>query len=211
MTTILLIRHGQSASNNGGTLTGQLDSPLTEIGYKQGEAVSNYIFNNYKVGAIYSSDLTRAVKTVKPLEKLTGIPIIKDKNLREMQCGDWQGELLSVLSTDELYLKWRDYDLSIKIPNGESFLDVKDRAVKSLTKIAKTNDNKTVVVATHGGVVRMLMAEMLEIPIDKWKEKLGYVNNASTTVIEFENNKFKIINTIDSYLSGIETIVPKGL
>ncbi len=211
MTTILLIRHGQSASNNGGTLTGQLDSPLTEIGYMQGKAVSNYIFNNYKVGAIYSSDLTRAINTVKPLEELTGLSIIKDKNLREMQCGDWQGKLLSELSKDELYLKWRDYDLSIKMPNGESFLEVKDRAIKSLTKIATSNEYKTVVVVTHGGVVRMLMAEILEIPIDSWKEKLGYVNNASTTVIEFENNKFKIKNTIDSYLSGIETIVPKGL
>ncbi len=211
MTTVLLVRHGQSDSNGSGTLTGQIDSPLTEIGYKQAEAVSNFIFDNYSVDAIYSSDLSRAVDTIKPLSELTGLKIFQDKRLREMDCGDWQGEYFKVLVGNELYLKWRDYDLSIKIPNGESFLDVKKRAYTALKEIADNNQNKTVVVTTHGGVVRMLTAQILNVPIEEWKEKLNYVANASTTVIEYENGKFNIVKTVDGYLDGIETVVPKGL
>ena len=67
MVKILLVRHGQSLSNDSGTITGQIDSPLSNLGLKQAELVSNYIFKNYSVNAIYSSDLTRAVDTLKPL------------------------------------------------------------------------------------------------------------------------------------------------
>ena len=67
MVKFIVVRHGFSSSNLDKTLTGHLDAPLVEMGYKQGQAVSEYIFNNYKIDAIYSSDLIRAVQTVEKL------------------------------------------------------------------------------------------------------------------------------------------------
>ncbi len=211
MVKILLIRHGQSLSNDSGTLTGHADSPLSELGLKQAEIVSDYVYKNYKVDAIYSSDLTRAVKTIESLAKLTGLNVNETSNLRELSCGEWEGEKISVLNNNPLYVKWRDYDLTVKIPGGESFLELQERAINTLNKIVSENDGKTVVVATHGGVIRMLLASILNIPYSELKEKLGYVTNASTTLIEYDNGEFKILSTIDDYLGSLSTAMPKGI
>lgn len=211
MVKILLIRHGQSLSNNSGTITGQIDSPLSELGLKQAELVSNYVYKNYKVDAIYSSDLTRAVKTLEPLAILAGLEINKTPNLRELDCGEWEGEKISVLNNNPLYVKWRDYDLTVKIPGGESFLEVQERAINTLNQIVLENDGKTVAVVAHGGVIRMLFASILNIPNTQWKEKLGYVTNASLTHIEYNNGNFKILTTIDDYLGNLSTAMPKGI
>ena len=76
MVTFLIVRHGFSASNVQATFTGQLDAPLIEKGFLQAEVVSKYIYDNYKVDAIYSSDLSRAVDTITPLSKACNLPII---------------------------------------------------------------------------------------------------------------------------------------
>ena len=211
MVKILLIRHGHSISNNLGTMTGQIDSPLSNIGLKQAEIVSNYIFENYKTDAIYSSDLTRAVDTLKPLSLLTNIKIIATSDLRELDCGEWDGEKISDLINNSIYLKWRDDDPTIKIPGGESFLELIKRARKVLDKIVEENDGKTVAIVTHGGVVRMLFASILNLSPTEWKEKLGYVSNASITFIEYNNNVFKICDTVDDYLKELSTSMPKGI
>ncbi len=211
MVKILLIRHGHSLSNDLGTMTGQIDSPLSNIGLKQAEIVSNYIFKNYKTDAIYSSDLTRAVDTLKPLSLLTNIKIITTSDLRELDCGEWEGERISDLINNSIYLKWRDDDPTIKIPGGESFLELIKRARKILDKIVEENDGKTVAIVTHGGVVRMLFASILNLSPTEWKEKLGYVSNASITFIEYNNNVFKICDTVDDYLKELSTSMPKGI
>ncbi|MBO5888938.1 MAG: histidine phosphatase family protein [Clostridia bacterium] len=211
MVKILLVRHGQSLSNDSGTITGQIDSPLSNLGLKQAELVSNYIFKNYNVNAIYSSDLTRAVDTLKPLSNFTGLNINTTPDLRELDCGEWEGEKISDLLKNPLYVKWRDYDLSIKTPGGESFLDLQKRAKTQLDKIVKDNPNKTVAIVAHGGAIRMIFASILDIPTQNWKEKLGYVTNASVTVIEYDKGEYKIIKTVDDYLGELSTSMPKGL
>ena len=212
MVTFLIIRHGQSASNAAATLTGQLDIELTKTGISQGQAVSEYIFENYKVDAIYSSDLIRASATVSKLSELTGVPVTLNKNFREMHCGDWQGRKVSDLINEygEYYQRWKDHDKTACPPNGESFLDLQKRAYKEIERIAKKNDGKTIAIATHGGVIKVLTGAFLKMPISEWKSKLPYVSNASVTKVIYDG-EFKIINTTDSYLGSMKTEMPKGI
>ena len=213
MITYLLIRHGQSASNAAATLTGQLDIPLTEIGLKQGELASKYIFDNYKVDLIYSSDLCRACQTALPLSKLTGVPVIKEQGFREMHCGDWQGRKVADLINEygDVYLRWKDHDPTVGPPNGENFLQTQERAVKTINAISAKNDNKTIVIAAHGGVIKTLTAFFLGLPINEWSEKLPYVSNASVTKVIFDNGKYTLVNTIDDYLGDLKTEMPRGI
>ena len=65
MVKIILIRHGYSQGNAfGKAFCGQTDLPLTDIGFKQAKEVCDYVFNNYKVDAIYSSNLSRAFLSI---------------------------------------------------------------------------------------------------------------------------------------------------
>ncbi|MBO5926738.1 MAG: histidine phosphatase family protein [Clostridia bacterium] len=211
MTTILIVRHGQSVSNNLATMTGQKDSPLSEYGLKQAEIVSEHLFKNYKISAIYSSDLTRAVQTLNPLSRFSGLEIRKISDLREMNMGVWQGKKISDLNEDSLFVKWRDYDSTIKIPGGESFLELQERVYKAIQKIAIENSGRTVAVVTHGGAIRMLLAKILNVQPENWKEKLKYVTNASITRIEYENGEFQFVNTNDGYLNEYTSEMPKGI
>ncbi|MBR2377211.1 MAG: histidine phosphatase family protein [Clostridia bacterium] len=211
MTKILIVRHGQSDSNASKSLTGQRDSKLSEMGLKQAELVSEYIYKNYKIDEIHSSDLTRAVQTLTPLAKTLGLEIIKTPKLRELNCGDWQGQKISDLLQDERYLKWKNEDLTIQAPNGESFVDVQARAYNYLETIAKNSDGKTIAMSLHGGPIRMILAKILDIPPSEWHKSLGYVNNASTTLLNYENGKFTILSTTDDYLGELSTEMPKGL
>ena len=79
MTTILIVRHGFSESNKLKTFTGHIDAPLSDVGVEQARLTCEYIEKNYIIDNIYSSDLSRAVNTLKPLADALGIEIIKEK------------------------------------------------------------------------------------------------------------------------------------
>ncbi|MGN1093907.1 MAG: histidine phosphatase family protein, partial [Candidatus Neoclostridium sp.] len=92
MTTVLLIRHGFSVTNQRGIFTGQTDVALDEIGVKQALLTADFVFDRYDVDEIYSSDLIRALDTAAPLAEKTGKTIIKDARLREIYGGVWEGK-----------------------------------------------------------------------------------------------------------------------
>lgn len=213
MTTVLLIRHGFSTSNEDGTLTGKLDVPLTALGVLQGEAASRYIYENYAVDAIYSSDLCRAVDTVRLLSALTGLPIQIEKGFGEMDCGVWSGELVSALIDryGDAYRAWADASDDVIPEEGESWSSLSHRALDALIRVAKQNCGKTVAVATHGGTIKALRGSYLGIPTKEWREKLPFAPNASVTVVQYEKGKFREISVIDSYLGTLKTEMPKGI
>ena len=90
MTTVLLIRHGHSVTNQKGIFTGQTDVALSETGKRQAILTADFVFSNYRVDKIYSSDLTRAGCTAIPLAEKAEKEMIKDKNLSENYGGDWE-------------------------------------------------------------------------------------------------------------------------
>ena len=129
MTKILIVRHGNSLSNIAKTFTGHIDSPLSETGKMQAEKASEFIFQNYKVDKIYSSDLSRAIDTVKPLANKLNLAITLEEGLREIYGGNWEGVELSRL--EELfyddYLVWKKCStstlfccLAVKCVNSKS-------------------------------------------------------------------------------------------
>lgn len=213
MTTILIVRHGYSVSNFNKTFTGHINAPLADKGLMQGELVSDYIFNHYKVDSIYSSDLSRAVSTIMPLAKKLNLTINSDKNLREIYGGKWEGEKVAELAEKYPvdYQKWHDYARDMRPTGGESMLEVQERAKIIFNKIAQENLDKTVVVATHGGLIKAFQASIMGIEIEELKN-ISYIPNAGIMELKFENGKFSIEKQcIDSYLGDLRTEMPKGV
>ena len=188
MVRFIIVRHGYSEANKANRFCGQTDVALDEKGLRQANEVSKYIKNTFDVGAIYSSDLCRAYDTVKPLSEATGIPIVKKKALREIDVGVWQG-----LSVDEAaekfpatFSKYKHNPWTSRFEGGEGYADVTVRAMAALEDIAKEHEGHTVVIATHGGVVRTIIAALSNTPTEKSNE-IPHVANASITVAEYEN------------------------
>ena len=186
MTTLILIRHGYSNGNKEKRFTGQADLPLDEIGYRQSNDIATYVTNKYQVDVIYSSDLRRALDTVKPISDKLNLPVCGMKELREVDVGCWQGMLIEDVKEKypESFEFYRRSPGVARFTDGESYSLMLDRVKPAIERIVKENDGKTVVAGTHGGVIRVLRAFWELVQLESIGE-VPHVPNASVTVVEF--------------------------
>lgn len=211
MTKILIVRHGYSQSNVNKTFTGHIDSPLSETGVKQAQKASLFIKENYSVDEIYSSDLKRAVDTVRPLAEMLNKPIKTDVALREIFGGKWEGAKFSQLidEYEQDYSLFRNNPGISRCTGGESYVEAGDRIYAAVENIAKKHQGKTIVIATHGGVIRALQCLIMHIPFEKMYE-VDFVVNASVSEIDYSNGKFAWVKSCSTeYLDGLVTEMPK--
>lgn len=194
MVTFIIVRHGFSRGNKENRFSGQMDVPLDETGILQARATAEYILANFKVDSVYASDLSRAVDTVKPIAEALGLPVHTCKELREVDVGNWQdrsNEEIAQLYPESLTVYRKTPGLA-QFDGGESFAEAQQRSLEAIHRIAAENDGKTVVVGTHGGIVRALqvawmgmsMAQMHEVP---------YVPNCAVTEVNYEKGKAEIV------------------
>ncbi len=193
MTKIILIRHGYSLGNKEKKFTGQLDLPLDAVGFVQADSIRDYILKEYKVDKIFSSDLQRAYDTVKPLADALQLDVVTSKALREFDVGLWSGVAIEEVKNKfpaefEVY---KNTPGMFRFPNGENYEEIQKRAVEFITDIAEENKEKTIVVGTHGGVIRVLRALWTDTPLSEI-QKIAHVSNASVTIAEYENGKFSL-------------------
>lgn len=188
MVTLIIVRHGYSIGNKEKRFTGQMDAPLDEIGYLQAVSTADYIVKNFEVDRIYSSDLSRAYETVKPIADALGLEVLKWKELREANVGDWEGKLIADVEKEypESFAFYKENPGLARFVGGESYEELMRRSRLTFEKIAAENEGKTVVVGTHGGVIRTLRAAWDNVPLDKIKE-IPHVPNGSVTIAEYDN------------------------
>lgn len=189
MVKIIFLRHGYSMFNKTKQFTGHLDIALEPEGYEQAKDACRYIYDTYKVDKIYSSDLVRAVETVRPLADKLGLDIIKTELLREMNLGKWQGEYIEEIPKlyPEDYKRYRESTGKVRVPGGESYEDMVERVKKLVAMICASDDTKTVVCATHGGFTRAMLWSVYGT--DTALKDVPIIPNASITVVNYENGK----------------------
>lgn len=207
MTTLILVRHGQSEANLAGTFAGQSDVELLEMGIMQAQKTAEYIAEHYKTDIVYASDLKRAYKTGEIIANLTKTKIIPDKNLREIYAGEWQGKKFDALTTiyKEDYSIWLQDIGNSHCTGGESAEQLGERIINALTKIAQSNDGKTVVIALHATPIRVAQCLMSGLTLDSMKN-IPWVSNASITEVTYENGEWKFVKIgIDEHLSELKT------
>ena len=213
MTKILLVRHGESEANGKGFFAGQIDIPLSERGKLQAQKTSGWICEHYSVDKIYASDLQRAYGTAQALADRLGMEIESRKSLREINAGEWQGKSFDELEKDyaESYGVWLKDIGRAQTKGGESVQELYDRVQAELVKIARENEGKTVVVATHATPIRALYTFVQGIPVADMKNT-PWASNASVTEIRFENDRFWLYKfSVDEYLSGLQTSFPANV
>jgi broad specificity phosphatase PhoE len=149
VTSLLLVRHGQSEWNAEGRWQGQADPPLSALGEAQALAAAERLDG---IDAVWASDLVRAARTAELIAAELEVDVVLDERWRERHAGEWQGH-----TRDEIEGAWPGYLADGRRPPGwEPDADVVERAVDACRAIAATHPAAGVVVVTHGGVVRTL-------------------------------------------------------
>lgn len=186
-TRLVLWRHGQTAWNVEGRFQGQSDIPLDAVGEQQAERAAR-LLAALAPDAIYSSDLARALATAAPLARLTGLPVVPDKDLRERYGGLWEG-----LSDTEIRSRYPLEHAQWLPPGGESSATVAQRAVAALERIADgLPPGSLAVVVSHGAALRLGAAKLLGFPEELWGA-VGPLANCSWSVLARRRGRWRLI------------------
>lgn len=196
VTTLYLMRHGETAGGDAKRYHGSIDIQLSERGKEQVaekttllrrciERASTSKHLSYLrdvqsspnaqnasdpagLRAIYCSGLTRAVESAEILGRQFGLVPITVTDLRERSFGIWEGMTFSEIR--EQYPKefalWAENPLAYSPIGGETTLEVKNRVIGSINEIVEKHAGNEIAVIAHGGVNRIILCHILGIPLE---------------------------------------------
>jgi 2,3-bisphosphoglycerate-dependent phosphoglycerate mutase len=144
--TLLLVRHGETDWNRDGRFQGHADPSLNARGRRQAEELADRL-GDVPLTAVYTSDLRRASETAEVVGLRKGVPVVADRDLREIDVGSWAGRTRAEIGDD-------DWD-------GETYEQHRERVLAALRSIAAEHPNGDVLVVTHGGSLRRVQEATL--------------------------------------------------
>ena len=162
--SIFILRHGQTEWNLQDMLQGWMNSPLTEKGKQQARNNGKFL-QNRGITHIFASPLSRAVQTAEIIQKTLQVPITIIPEFKELNFGDAEGTQVSKVPVKfAATFEQRKHDkLNTSYPNGESYRDIHERALKPMKKLLALN--ATFAIVGHEGMNRILRAIATDKPL----------------------------------------------
>jgi alpha-ribazole phosphatase len=203
MLEIILVRHGETASNAAETFRGRADVPLNETGLKQAQLLGSYL-STEKIKVVYSSPLQRAVKTAEAIAAPHKLKVKLIENLNDIDCGEWEGLTLKEVKEryEDIYQDWVDTPEQVRLPGGEGLEDVRSRVFPFVKDaVTRARDGKIVLVS-HRAVNKVLICALLGLDNSFfWNFKL---DTGAITRFSFDGKKVVLVKHNDtSFLNSL--------
>ncbi|HEX5399937.1 MAG TPA: histidine phosphatase family protein, partial [Verrucomicrobiae bacterium] len=167
-TRLLLVRHAEVEESYHKIFGGVIDMNLSSRGHEQARALAKFLCRQ-KLDAIYASPMKRVQQTLAPFLNNGAPPQTISPALREIHFGDWTG--LNWEKVCEKYKldphEWLDHVERGITPNGETGPQFRSRVEPCVREIINKHPGQTVGIFCHGGVVRMILSLLLELPLPK--------------------------------------------
>ena len=202
---LILVRHGETHWNKDGLVQGaDSDIELNDTGLEQARRLAAFLKNEPLI-AILSSPLRRAVATAEVIASQHQLSVETDQGLKELKVGDLEGTSISNLPTtfSRFLLKWWQDGEAMKLPNGESLVDLQQRVwrvIEGLMERQRTssdlNREATAVVVSHYFVTLAIILKALDLPLEyfiKFKLDLGGVS-----ILEFRDYGARLVTFNDT-------------
>lgn len=195
-TTILLIRHGETAWNAVRRLQGHTDIPLNEEGARQAGALAQALAAE-QVDVLVSSDLQRAMQTAQAVaDQYDGLDVQTDDQLRERCYGVFEGMLYADIEQQypAEYALWQARDIDAVMPAGEreaeSFRQFYQRATDGIAEWAQRHPGRTIAIVAHGGVLECAYRAAVGMSLDSPRD--FQVKNASINRFSWMDGKLAL-------------------
>ena len=191
-TTVLLARHGQTDSNINGFYMGWSNEGLNEAGLAQARELAHRLSATH-IDAIYTSPLKRAYTTATTVAEPHKLEVNVINDLIEVKLGVWEGLHIDEIARGwpELWREWRSDPTHVVIPQGESFKQVYERAVRTLTSLASASVGKNILIVTHEIIVKIAAIYALGAPTSIYRR--FDVSNASLPTVPVTDCKARLI------------------
>jgi probable phosphoglycerate mutase len=165
MTRFLLVRHGrfdQIGQRQAGQAPG---THLNADGRSDARRLAAAL-HDVPIAAIVSSPLERTRETAEPVAADHGLSIEYDAAWIEFDTGEWTGRSFEDLAADPLWQRFNAMRSTTPAPGGELMLAVQHRAVAAMLALRLRYADATVLVVSHGDVIRSVLLYALGMPID---------------------------------------------
>jgi probable phosphomutase (TIGR03848 family) len=214
VTTVLLVRHGLTAST-GQLLTGWTPGVgLDERGRAQAKALGERIAA-VPLDVIVSSPLDRCRQTVEEIitaranRSASEPDLVVDDEVGECKYGDWTGKPLKELEKDPLWPVVQAHPSAVRFPGeaGESMLDMQHRAVTAIRSWnARLGKDATYLVCSHGDVIKAIVADCLGLHLDQVQRIVA--DPCSLTVIRYTPLRPFLLRLNDTG-GGVDDLLPR--
>jgi broad specificity phosphatase PhoE len=198
MARIILVRHGQTEWNRIERFRGRADVPLNETGLIQAEVTGRRIAAEWRPSAIYSSPLSRAVKTAEIIAQYFELQVNVHSGLIDIDYGQWEG-----LTPDEVRERWPEIiddwyskPASMHIPEGETLEKLRSRALAAIDELATRHNDQTIVVVGHTVINRIILLGVLGLSNDRfWRLRQ---DTCAINCFEAEDGDFTLMSLNDT-------------
>ena len=187
---LILVRHGETLANRENRVQGTTDVKLSDYGRMQAEKLAESL-KSEPIERIVSSPLKRAYETARAISKFHGVMIEADRDLQEMNHGDFENLTIQELREKHTSIlrQWESDPASIVMPNGESLHDLQRRAWDAIEGITKSARNA--IVVTHNMTIRTILCKIQDL--DMLHIRKMHIDLASKTFVEFRFGKGAIV------------------
>jgi len=166
-TRLYLVRHGALVTSDEWRYVGHRDVELSDTGRAQMSALADRL-SAVPFNAVYCSDLGRTVESARLLSDGRRLEPVACPEFREINIGHWEGlTLADILERFQDEFNSRTHDIaSFRITGGESFSDVRARALPRLERLLREHAGGTVLLVAHGGLNRVVLCEALGLDLN---------------------------------------------
>ncbi|MPY98137.1 MAG: histidine phosphatase family protein [Actinophytocola sp.] len=193
MTTLYLLRHGETPFHDGNRYCGRTDVPLTEAGEAQARQLADWAAH-VGLDAVYSSPLVRAIRTAEPAARAAGLPLHVDDRLIELDFGEAEG-----LTSREMAQRWperravfeRD-PVANPLPGGEDPRAAITRATAAVSDIAGRHPGDTVLAVCHSTLLRLVTCALIGIDPANYRREFPTVHNVSGAVLTHAHGTWRL-------------------
>jgi len=192
---LILVRHGETPWNKEGRIQGTSDIELSEAGREQAARLA-LVLKDADVGAFHASPLKRAYETAAIINRFHRKNIETHPELMELDQGDFEGlSFKELMACEKDFLKrWIADPASVKMPGGESLIELQERAWPPIEKLIMGGQNALVV--SHNFTIAAILCRLRNISLSNFRSTC--VDTASRSEIRFLDGEvhIEVINDV---------------
>ncbi len=209
LATLYLVRHAETDLNAQKVFQGHLDPELSPLGREQAKRLAERL-KGVKIDAFYSSDLLRAYQTASAIAAKHRQGVMKLKELRGIDCGEWMGKSVEEIEEayPEMLITWRFQPHRHQMPGGESVEEVQQRVIDAWAGILEKERGEGICMVTHAIPVKSLMCYFMDDDLSLlWFTP--WQGNGALNIIDFDGERYQVTLAGDTdHLRGLEA--PQG-
>jgi probable phosphoglycerate mutase len=188
VTTIVLARHGRTAWHSPNRYAGRSDIPIDSYGRMQAQVLARWAVRQEFTG-LARSNMLRAKETLAPTAEATGLPVISDTRLRELDFGVAEGRTLEQLRAEEpeAVAAFERDPVAHHFPGGESPITAVARALAAFEDLRLTYPDGRILVVAHSTLIRLVTCDVLGIPLREYRRRLPRLDPLGTVTLDYQD------------------------